>query len=534
MSRAKILRIFLILLLALVVFVQGCMLPQIVEIEQYEPEYNPILVEEEYDPHIPVAIPRPGNFTLRYDPDSTLNPITGFNHDNIIISSLMFEPLFMLDGNLNTVPILVENWSTEDNITHIFEIKPDIAMNDGSTLTAEDVAYSLRQARVTGRFVNRLQIVSSVNVIDELTVSVVLRSPNSRLPSLLDVPIIKSGSIDMRVPPGSGPYRHTEHMRLDRFINHRYFTQLPISHIHLIEGEDVELTEMFDDGLISLLQDDPGGIFDIRVNRFHESRFYDTTALMFLGFSTRLPALRNSDVRSAIGHAVERDFIVNEIMPGQSLAAPLAISPAYRLYDPSWEIGVNPIHEMSALITRAGLEDYDYDSFLEYPYGGVFQKFTIDFIVNSGNASKVRTAHHIANTLRRNGINTVVRELPWTNFLAALNARDFDMFLGETLLSPDFDFSPLLLPNGSLNFGGTGNEIFRPYITNFLSASTDEAEAAAARALVNRIRVDAPFVPILYKRHVIYTPSGAITDATPSQSSVFFGFVNWNINRSMF
>jgi peptide/nickel transport system substrate-binding protein len=338
----------------------------------------------------------------------------------------------------------------------------------------------------------------------------------------------------MRVPPGSGPYRHTEDMRLDRFFRHRYFTDLPIAHIHLAEGEDNQLTEMFDDGVISLIQDDPGGLIEIRINRFHEPRFYDTTALMFLGFSTRLPALRNADVRAAIGHAVERDYIVNAIMPGQSLAAPLAISPAYRLYDTSWEIVVNPLHERSALLVRAGLEDFDHDSFLEYPNGaGGFDSFTIDFIVNSGNASKVRTAHHIANTLRRDGINTVVRELPWSNFLEALNTRDFDMFLGETLLSPDFDFSPLLLPHGSLNFGGTGHEEFRPLIADFLSASTDEQKAEAARELVNRIRINAPFVPILYKRHAIYTPSGAISDATPSQSSVFFGFVNWNIDRSM-
>jgi peptide/nickel transport system substrate-binding protein len=439
----------------------------------------------------------------------------------------------MLDGNLNTVPILAANWSTEDNITHIFEIKPDIAMSDGSTLTADDVAYSLRQARATGRFVNRLRIISSVSVIDELTISVLLNTPNSRLPSLLDVPIIKEGTIDMRVPPGSGPYRYTDHMRLDRFIDHRYFMDLPIAYIHLAEGEDNRLTEMFDDGVISLIQDDPGSIIDIRINRFHEPRFYDTTALMFLGFSTRLPALRNADVRAAIGHAVERDYIVNEIMPGQSLAAPLALSPAYRLYDTSWEIVLNPLHEMSALLVRAGLEDFDHDSFLEYPVGGEFQSFTIDFIVNGGNASKVRIAQRIAETLRRDGIDTVVRELPWSNFLEALNTGDFDMFLGETLLSPDFDFSPLLLPTGSLNFGGTGHDDFRPLIANFLSASTDEQEAAAARVLVDQIRVNAPFVPIMYKRHAIYTPSGAISDATPSQSSVFFGFVNWNIDRNM-
>ena len=541
----------LILLLAAMVFLQGCvMLPQIPVAVLPEPVVQPVFAEP--IDHQPAPPTLPGDFTLRYDPYSPLNPITAMSRDNILLSSLLYESLFMLDGNLNLISVLAYDWYTEDGITHIIEIVPDIAMSDGTTLTANDVVYSLRRAMATGRFVHRLQIINSVNAIDYYTISIVLRSANNRLPALLDVPIIKEGSSEEDVPPGSGPYLFSSSefgAMLRRFPSHRYFELLPVPLILLIYSDDGRATELFDDGVLSLIWDDPGGGFEFRLNRFHESRFYDTMQMQFVGFNTRLPALRNPDVRSAIGHSIERNFIASEIMPGQALPAPLAISPAYRLYDIGWELrGIDPFHEMSALLARAGMlapaeygfapddlvfrtDDYN---FLMYStdYGGV-ESFVIDFIVNSENSFKVRAAHRIAETLRNTGINVVVRELPWESFLTALRTGDFDMFYGETLISPDFDFSPLLLPNGSLNFGGTGSNTFLPLIQDFLSASDDYSEAEAARILVNEIRLTAPFTPVLYSRHAIYTPIGAVLHATPSQSGVFFGFADWIIDRTM-
>jgi ABC-type transport system substrate-binding protein len=546
-------RKILIFLLSAMIFLQGCvMLPQIPVAVQPEPVVQPVFAAP--IDHQPVPSPFYGDFTLRYDPNSPLNPITAMSRDNILLSSLLYESLFVLDGNLNLVSVLAYDWYTEDGITHIIEIVPDIAISDGTTLTANDVVYSLRRAMATGRFVNRLQNIISVNATDYYTISVVLRSASNRLPVLLDVPIIKEGSSEMDVPPGSGPYLFaygSSGATLRRFPRHRYFENLPIPSISLIYSDDGRATERFDEGVLSLIWDDPGGVFEFRLNRFHESRFYDTMQMQFVGFNTRLPALRNPDVRSAIGHSIERNFIATEIMPGQALPAPLAISPAYRLYNIGWELrGIDPFHEMSALLVRAGMaapanpgvasddnavvfltDDYN---FLMYSAdSGSPESFVIDFIVNSENSFKVRAAHRIAETLRNTGINVVVRELPWENFLTALHTGDFDMFYGETLVSPDFDFSPLLLPNGSLNFGGTGSDSFLPLIQNFLSASDDYSEAEAARVLVNEIRMTAPFSPILYKRHAIYTPIGAVQHATPSQSGIFLGFADWIIDRTM-
>ena len=518
------------------VFLQGCVFPAPQAPAQSEPE-EPAAIEEPSPGSQPEVKPQtPGQFSLRYDPNSSLNPITTLNRDNIILTSLMYESLFVLNGSLNVEPLLCENWHSEDNVVFTFEVKPDVAMSDGSWLTAEDVAYSLKQAMLRGLYVNRFRTIASVAVVGDLTVSVELFAPNSRFIRLLDTPMIKNGSIESNIPPGTGPFvfAGAQEMRLDGFPEHRNYSMLPVSTIYLRACGDSDLTELFDNGKLSLLWDDPFDVFDIRLNRLHDQRYYDTSTLQYIGFNSNHIALRDPDVRRAIGVSIERQYIVDSIMSGHALAAPLALSPAFHLYDADWERrDLSPLREMAELLVRAGLEDFNDDSFLELSDGfGGYYEFSIDFIVNSENIHKVRAAHEITNTLRRNGLNVTVRELTWDRFTNALRTGDFDMYYGETMLGADFNLSPLLLP-GNLNYGKTTSTEYRPFLDDFLTARADDEIRWAAKRLVDEIMINAPFAPILYKRHAVYTPIGAIFGAEPSQTGVFHSFADWTINLYM-
>jgi len=449
----------------------------------------------------------------------------------------MYESLFSLDSTLVAEPVLCKSWSTDDDITFTFEILPNVAMSDDSTLTADDVAYSIRQAAQTGRFANRLNTITNIETDGDLTVTISISSENSRFIRLLDIPIIKSGHIGSDIPPGTGPYLFADGhiMRLIPSIRHRDYLKLPVSVIYLRECGDNELTALFDDGALSMLWDDPSGAFDFPLNRLRETRYYETTALQYIGFNTYSAVLGDADVRRAFACAIDRQYISNEIMiPELTLPAPLAISPAFDLYDVEWEYrAVDPFVEMATLFVQAGLDDFDDDPFLELSDGiDGYIKFSINFIVNSENKYKVQAAHHIADTLRQNGININVRELPWELFIAALENGRFDMYYGEVLLGADFDLSPLLLP-GSLNFGRTASTHYRDFIGDFLAARTDEGVRQAAKLLCDEITQSAPFAPILYKRYAVYSPIGVVSGAEPSQSGVFRNFHEWSVDLTM-
>ena len=540
--KKRYLKLTILLILLPSILLQGCWIPTRpgAPTPQQPPAEVPEPVVTEPPPEDPLL---PGLFTLRYDPDFTMNPIFALSRDNIMLTSFLYESLFILNENLMAVPLLCASWHSEDNITFVYEILPDIAMHDGSTLTADDVAYSIRQARNNQRSRHRskLRSVSEIHSDGELTVTITLENPNVRFNRLLDIPIIKNDSIDSRMPPGTGPYFFPtdEAMRLIRFAGYRYFSDLPLNMIHLIEARDSDLTDLFDNGDLSLLWDDPTGAFDVRINRFHDTYSFNTTTLQYMGFNANSFVLGNNDVRRAIGCAIERQFIVENIMNvprhGQTIAAPVAISPVFDMYDTDWEFRGDLLVEMGLLIDRAGLADSDHIGFLSVPDGfGGFRRFTLDFIVNIENSHKRDAAQHIAESLRQYGFNVNVRELQWSEFMSALQEGNFDMYYGETQLGADFDLSPLLLPGeGNLNFGDTGNHAFRPLIHDFLAAETQEEVSFAGEQLNLAILQHAPFIPILYKRHAIYSHVGAIVNASPSQSGIFHNFHEWSIDMFM-
>jgi len=509
-------------------------------ISQITPEPVAVIPLPEPEDPGPIENPRLSRFTLRYETGFTMNPVIAINRDNIALTSLLYESLFILDDDLTAVPLLCEDWFSEDNVTFFINIMPGIEMHDGTQLTADDVAYSIRQAmnHQRSRFRNKLRTIESVTSDGELTVTITVDSPNARFTRLLDMPIIKNGSMDLRIPPGTGPYifPHDEAMMLNRFIGYRHFSELPLSIIHLVECSDSDLTRLFDSGELSLIWDDPGGAFDIRLNRSHEPRLYNTTAIQYLGFNTNSYALRNPDVRRAIGCAIDRQYIVDNIMnvprTGQSVPSPVAISPVFDMYDPAWELRGDLLSEMGFLLERAGLQDYFSDSFLAMPDGaGGYRRFSLNFIVNIENSHKLAAATLIADNLRQFGFDVNIRLMQWSEFLSALDKGEFDMYYGETMLGADFDFSPLLLPGEqNLNFGNTGNTAFRPYINSFLAAETQDAVSFSGEQLNLQITQNAPFVPILYKRYAIYSHMGVITGASPSQSGVFNNFHEWTID----
>ena len=537
MKRPRIIRNLIPLVLIPAVFLQGCHL-------FYEPEFVPpetaSPTEDEYLPPeiLPApSRPRPGRFTLRYDSNSSLNPITTLNRDNILLASLMYESLFVLDGELNVEPVLCESWESDDFTTFTFNIKPNIAMNDGGWLTADDVMYSIRQATQRGRYVNRLKSIASISTDGGLSVTIMLYDTNSRFPSLLDIPIIKAGSIEDRIPPGTGPYIFTgeSNMYMERFVRHRDFFDLPVTTVYLIEFADDELTQAFDDGEISLLWDDPSDSFEIRLNRLFDPRYYETTTMQFIGFNGRSRIIRDPYVRRAIGCAVERDYIVSEIMPpGSAVAAPTPLSRSFQYYDPSWEHSdYDPFEEMALLLEQADFDDYDDDSFLEVwdGYDG-YDEVSLLFIVNSENLHRVRAAQRITYTMRRCGLDVTLRELSWDSFISALESGNFDIYYGEIMLGADFDLSPLLLP-GNLNYGITASTTYKPFLDDFLIAKTSYEMAYAAGRLLEEIKRNAPFVPVLYKRYVLYSPMGAITGAYPGQSNIFRNIKEWTINLTL-
>ncbi|MCQ3804050.1 MAG: ABC transporter substrate-binding protein [bacterium] len=135
----------------------------------------------------------------------------------------------LVEFNLNTyeiVPSLATSWTvSEDGLSHVFNIRPDVIFHDGSDLDAVDVVRSIERAQEpgSGRTASLLTRVAEVEAIDDLTVEVRLSEPDRILHStLIDVYISPSEDIDLnQTPTGTGPYRFVSWERNQRVVIER-------------------------------------------------------------------------------------------------------------------------------------------------------------------------------------------------------------------------------------------------------------------------------------------------------------------------
>jgi len=58
-----------------------------------------------------------------------------------------FDPLVFMDSNMKVVPCVASSWQCPNPVTWIFNLRPGIRFQDGSTLSAEDVVFSIERVR---------------------------------------------------------------------------------------------------------------------------------------------------------------------------------------------------------------------------------------------------------------------------------------------------------------------------------------------------------------------------------------------------
>ena len=154
------------------------------------------------------------------------------------------------------------------------------------------------------------------------------------------------------------------------------------------------------------------------------------------------------------------------------------------------------------------------------------EKLELTLLVNQDNSYKTGVADAIGRDLTAAGVSVTVKKLSWEDFTAALSAGEFDLYLGEVKLSADFDPSPLL-SGGALNYGKYNDPTATGLLSAFRAAQGEE-RTTAAKALYERLGEQAPFAVLCFKNWSMLSQWGQVSNATPTQQNLFYGFGNWS------
>ena len=448
----------------------------------------------------PEVQPEAASPTLPYYPGQSLHPILSDDRINRTLSPLLYEGLFRLDTSFSPIPVLCRYYSiSADGLSWTFTLRDDVTFSDGTPLTASIAADTLSLAR-SGSYSGRLSCISAISADEEGRLILSLSRPNYGLPALLDIPIVL-GAGDR--PLGTGPYVLSG-SQLTLRDDWWQRSAMPYPVIDLFPLSDPEqLKSAFDRQQLSLLNTDPTSTAAAGFTGIYDTVEYDTTALIYLGFNTNRRPLQDPDVRAAISAALDRSSLVSAAWSGHARATTLPIHPA------------SPFHDASLTFSLSG----DPRPLSQLGLDGT----SLSLLVCSDNAAKLTAARFLARQLDKAGITVQVRALNWGEYLSALNAGQFDLYLGETILTADFDLTHLLASDGSLNYGGwhstTGNQLLRA----LCSAPEDERRLAAAD-LCAFFRTQTPIAPLCFKRGCVLTQWNALPTLSPTRDNVFYSW----------
>jgi peptide/nickel transport system substrate-binding protein len=465
--------------------------------------------------------PRPAAtlFTLAVYPEFSLHPTLAANRANLTLAPLLYEGLFSVDASFQAQPVLCRSYTvSEDKLTWTLTLQPGVTFSDGTPLTGQTVADALNLARSEqGRYKERLAVIAAAAPLedapDQLTIT--LRRSNGSLPLLLDIPIALGGGDR---PAGTGPYVLSENGDSLSLTAREGWWQkerplpaadIPLHSVHRSE----ELIYAFDAGEVSLVDVDLMATNAMGYGGNYQTWDYPTTDFLYLGFNTQEGPCRTLEVRQCLALAVDRNTIASTIYANHAVPAALPVHPSSPLYSRSAAAAV-PGYDPEALAARLGeLRGLDGE---------------LIFLVNSENTAKASAAQLIAYQLEAAGLNVTLQQLPFEDYQQALNQGAFDLYLGETVFTADFDLAPLLSSTGTLNYGGWRLEEADSCLWNLYGAVEDKGNRA--EELFALLNVQTPIVPIIFKNGSVLTQWGRLSGLTPVRGDVFYGLENWTIS----
>ena len=383
-------------------------------------------------------------------------------------------------------------------------LRQDAVFSDGASLTAADVRASLNAARSSQRYGARLADIKSVSAGDG-TVTVTLSRPNSALPALLDIPIVKSGTEKKDIPTGTGPYLYNAGGEPCLLASQNLWqgVRQPVERIPLTETADQEaMLYRFTSHDVQLIVSDLTGTDSVTVSGSVRCTDADTAVFQYLGLNFKVSPLDDAAFRRCLSLGINRQALVSGLLSGHGKAAQFPVSPASSLYPTELDETFSATAYADALAACEARPAR-----------------TLRLLVNSENPFKVSVAKQIAAGFTSSGVAMEVVSLPWEGYTAALAAGNFDLYYGEVRLTADWDVSPLLATGGSLNYGGW-SDLRCDQLLEVCRSSADRE--AALNTLYRYLQNQAPILPVCFKTVSALYESDVIEGLTPTAAEPFF------------
>jgi len=418
------------------------------------------------------------------------------------IYQLVYDNLVGLDAEMELVPALAEDWSTEDGgLTWEFALREGVVFNDGTTFGAEDVKATLEYyAGDASNTKADLATMSTVEVVDETTVRIALSSPNVGLPEILAgrAGIVLSeetvASGDFSAPVGTGKFvvekdvegvevvlaPNPDHWNDDAVkvagVTLRWIED-PTAMANAIRSKEIDMA------LIEPAQADAVEAAGIAT--------YEVLGAQFMGIGLNpalAPELEDPRVRMALAMAIDREGIVNGLNFGRGSVANQFVAPGRFGFHEDLEAIPFDVDAAKALLAEAG-----------YPDG-----FTYTMAAQVNNK---QIAEAIQASWAEIGVKVELTFPPGSGVADATWAKPTIAIATQNLV-PEIDPTPFLWRHLSTETIRNPGKVDVPGVADLITEAQVTADADAREALFHEIaeltRDTIPaYIPVMWRNFTI-------------------------------
>jgi peptide/nickel transport system substrate-binding protein len=399
-----------------------------------------------------VAAPPAGATELRLgiavEPDSIDPHFHNFGGNKGFMPNL-FETLTITDPQGHLLPDLALAWRLVDDTTWEFTLRPGVTFSDGTPLTADDVAFTLRRVpavpTTVADFSEYVKPISRVEVLDPRTVRLHTNAPFPLAPDYLSAIGIVSrkhgqdaSTTDYnggKAAIGSGPYRFVSWARGDRIVLERntiYWGKPPAwdrVELHYIRNQSSRLAALLAGDVALINQVSVQDTARVKVDaRFTVASGVsdDVVGLVFDVIDHSSPKITGNDgaalpqnpfrdirVRQAVDLAIDRDAIRDRLMNGMAAPDNQYMRPGQYGYDPD----LPPLH-FDPAAAKHKLTEAGYPNGFHLAIDCQNDRFVNDAAICQG----------VAQMLTRIGIATTPEVMPHAVWVPLANKHAFSLF----------------------------------------------------------------------------------------------------------
>lgn len=304
---------------------------------------------------------------------ATLDPHLQWNTDSYTIYRNIFDNLLTRDASGEIVPQIAKSWKYLDDKTIEFQIRDDVTFQDGSKLTAEDVAFSINRIidpKLKSPQLSQFDQIEKAEATSPTTVKMTTKSPYpallAQLVKLSIVPkayVEKVGDQEFNLKPlGSGPYKMVNWQKgiqteLQAYDNY-WRAKPPFENVVFRAVPDVS-TRIADlkTGKADLIRDvPPDQTASVDGDSNSQVLSVPTERVGYMFINAEAGPTKDVRVRQAIAYAIDRDALIQSLLEGYG--APVNIVGAKPVFGYTDKVQGYPYDPEKAkeLIKAAGAE----------------------------------------------------------------------------------------------------------------------------------------------------------------------------------